>query len=150
MIRIMDKVKYLFLVCTIVLGCAVKKTESSQNTDALQNDKTFTEFFSTFGIDSAFQAERIKYPLLYFYFEDYSDSLSSNEIKMGEWRYINFADDSLAATYKENAYSIEINEKDSKAVDYLRKGIDNGISVIYSFEKDEGRWYLTKITDRSN
>jgi hypothetical protein len=146
-----NNMKYFFLICTIVvLGCAVKKTEYSETNNSLQSDKTFTDFFNMFSIDSAFQSERIKYPLSYFYYEDYSDSLSSKEIKIGEWRYINFADDSIASTYKEDAYSIEINEKDSINVDYLRKGIDNGISIIYSFEKDGGRWYLTKIMDRSN
>ena len=147
----MRTIKYCLLIFTIVVACAVKnKDESSSSNPSLQSDNSFDDFFKNFSTDSAYQISRIKFPLKYFSYEDDPDSLTSTDINIGEWTYINFSNDSLAASRKENAFNVEIDRKDSTIVEYLRKGIDNGISMVYSFEKDGARWYLTKIIDQSN
>lgn len=140
----MKCVKFL-LISIIVAGCAVK----SRNDSSVKADGTFEIFFKEFSRDSVFQSSRIKFPLKHSYYEDYGEALTDGEIKAEEWKHIDFRNDSLASTRKEDAYSIEIIKNDL-GVEYLRKGIDNGISMSFHFEKEGAQWFLIKIVDRSN
>ena len=142
-----------FSFCVLLLSCSGKPTESPNDSGSVlvvTGDKGFEDFFREFTVDPTFQEERINYPLPYFYYEEYADTMSINEIDMGSWRYINFADDSLAKNKKTDAYTVHVDQQDSITVDYTRHGVDNGIFVTYSFRKEAGIWYLTKIEDRSN
>jgi len=142
-----------FLICMLLSACGPKQQEeSTQNGPELivAGDGDFKDFFNNFSSDPTFQEERIKYPLPYFYYEEYADTMSINQIDMGGWQFVNFAGDSLAKNKKTDAYTIDLDRPDSTTVDYTRRGVDNGIFVTYFFRKEAGRWYLIKIEDRSN
>lgn len=141
----MKCVNLFFLICLFLTGCSAKK-----NVDSAKNvsDSSFEDFFSRFSTDSVFQVSRIKFPLEYSYYDD--DSLSMDKINSEEWAYLDFSDDSLASKSEVDAYNIEFIEVDRNMIEYLRKGIDNGIFVSYRFRKTHGRWHLTEIVDRSN
>jgi len=142
-----------FLICMLLSACGAKQQEvsgESRTTLIVAGDGDFKDFFNNFSTDPTFQEERIKYPLPYFYYEEYADTMSINEIDMGNWQYIDFTNDSLAKTKKTDAYDITFEQLDTATTDYTRSGIDNGIFITYTFHKEAGRWYLTKIIDRSN
>lgn len=146
----MKYLRLFFLTYMVLMGCSAKKNMDSSK-EATLTDSSFKDFFLRFSIDSAFQTSRIKFPLGYSYYDGYdSDSLSVDTIKLEDWTFIDFSDDSLAAKNEEDAYQVEFTETDPNVVEYLRKGIDNGIFVNYHFSKVHGKWYLTKIADRSN
>ncbi len=137
-----------FIVCVLLSACGSRQQEVSNESGPMlivSGDGDFKDFFNNFSADSAFQEERIKYPLPYFYYEEYADTMSINEIDMGDWRYINFANDTLAKTKKTDAYDITLEQLDTATTDYTRSGIDNGIFITYTFHKEAGHWYLTKI-----
>jgi hypothetical protein len=140
----------LFLISFfLVLGCAVK---SKKDVDPIriQQDSSFQDFFIKFGRDSLFQISRIQFPLKYSYFEGYNDSLMVDRIGVKDWNYIDFRDDSLAYKNNEDAYQIYFIEKGPNRVEYLRKGVDNGIDMNYTFERIVSQWFLVEIVDRSS
>jgi hypothetical protein len=132
-------------------SCALKsKNDAALGTLSIATDRSFEAFFKQFSTDSIFQESRIVFPLRHTFYDVYEDTLTSATINANDWTFIDFRKDSLAVSLKEDAFNIEINKKDSLNVDYLRKGIDNGISMTYSFEKRDSRWYLIDIIDDSN
>jgi hypothetical protein len=142
----MKYVVYIILL-SLTAGCAIKSTNESSS----KNDESFEDFFKKFGSSEKFQASRIKFPLKLSYYDEYEeDSLTDSEIKAEDWKFVDFGKDSLASTKKEDAYNIEVIKNGLDAVEYLRKGIDNGISISYYFEKEKTKWFLVKIVDRSN
>lgn len=123
---------------------------SYDSATGLKGTDGFREFFKRFAIDSMFQKHRIQFPLTYLYYADYVDTLISEQIKSEDWHYINFADDSLVAEQKVDAYDIMFRTTGSEQVEYVRTGIDNGINVTYVFRKEGKHWILTEIIDRFN
>ena len=138
-----------FIGCFLVIGCAVKN-KRDVGSRSIQQDSSFQAFFLQFSGDSLFQISRIQFPLKYSYFEGYSDSLMVERIEVNDWNYIDFKDDSLAYKNIEDAYQIHFIEKGQDRVEYLRKGIDNGINMNYAFKRIVSQWFLVEIVDRSN
>lgn len=135
--------RYIILIIfNLLIGCAAKNTNES-----LKGDEVFKDFFKEFSSNSNFQLSRIQFPLKHSYYD--GDSLMEDEIASDDWEYIDFNRDSSASARKEDAYSIELKSSPS-SVEYVRKGIDNGISMSYYFEKKKTQWFLVKIVDRSN
>lgn len=132
----------ILIIFILVIGCAAKNTNES-----LKDDEVFEDFFKEFSSNPTFQSSRINFPLKHSYYD--GESLIDDEISGNDWEYIDFGQDSLASARKEDAYSIEL-KSNQNSVEYLRKGIDNGISMSYYFEKRKAQWFLVKILDRSN
>lgn len=137
----MKYVTYIILL-SLTIGCAIKN-----GTDSSMDDKSFDFFFEEFSSKPDFQASRIQFPLKHAYYED---TLVESVINADEWKYIDFRNDQKASARNEDAYNVEIINKNFGAIEYLRKGIDNGISMSFHFEKKGGQWFLIKIVDRSN
>lgn len=139
------------IATVVLLHCGSPNRDRPSNIDRsikpAENvaDLTFNSFFRKFGIDSLFQAQRIKYPLKYLYYPDDSDKLKSRDIILGKWKFRNLIDDSLSTDFKP-----VIAVKDSLNATYTQQGIDNGIFVEYEFMKVDGKWYLVKMTNASD
>lgn len=127
------------------ISCDSRNNNESNKQSQDQPDETFEFFFNKFGMDSSFQAERVKYPLPYLSYPDDLDELMQREIDFGKWRYRNLSDDSLSEEFEP-----VIEKKDSKSVTYSQRGIDNGILIMYDFSKIRGKWYLIKMTNASD
>lgn len=115
--------------------------EQQENT----GPENFDEFFTKFSGDSAFQVNRIKFPLEK---EGLSDDLMEEEkskIAKKDWGYIPF--------FGAQEYYIQISSREEEAETGLRylefKGIENGIYVCYEFKLVKNKWYLVKWIDRS-
>jgi hypothetical protein len=89
----------------------------------------------------------VLFPLKYTS-EEIEEGLVHETIDESKWYYIDFNKDKFANSLSEDAYSFEIIKKKDK-VEYIRKGIDNGINVIFVFKLKDGRWYLTSVSDLS-
>ena len=141
--ELMSVVFALMLITLFNCGPRDKNGVTKQSQD--YTDKTFESFFNKFGVNSTFQAQRIKYPLPYLSYPDDSDELTTREISLGQWKYRNLIDDSLSIEFEP-----VIEMKDSLNVVYSQRGIDNGILIMYDFVKEEGKWYLVKMTNASD
>ena len=146
---IMKHIILFSIACILVIGCAVKN-KRDVNFRSTQQDSSFQDFFRQFATDSLFQIARVKFPLIYSYYDGCDDSLTVERIEVKDWNYIDFDDDSLAYKNNEDAYRIHFIEKGHDRVEYLRKGIDNGINMNYTFERVASQWYLVEIVDKSN
>lgn len=136
-------------------GCGeTKKEKASESIEKAPETKEITReefdtFFKRFSEDSVFQLSRVDFPISY-YSVDIEDNKEEYVYSKDEFWYIDFTEDSEAATRSEDAYEPVIERGDSKTL-YIRKGIDNGIRIEYYFEmNDKGEWYLVEIIDNSN
>ncbi|CAL2058851.1 DUF4348 domain-containing protein [Tenacibaculum sp. 190524A05c] len=110
----------------------------------------FERFFEKFSTNEEFQKENIKYPLKLTYITDLETSSIETKIykNQSEWKFIDFSEDIKAREREYDQYEVMIITSDQKKL-YKQKGIDNGILVIYQFEKIEGCWKLTLVEDES-
>lgn len=138
-----------WIILILLTGC-VLKNKGDVGLRSTQQDSSFKDFFMKFSRDSLFQISRIQFPLKYSYFEEYNDSLMVERIEIKDWNYIDFEDDSMAYKNNEDAYQIRFIEKGRDSVEYLRKGIDNGINMSYTFKRIVSQWFLVEIVDRSS
>ena len=132
-------------IAIVLCSCAIKKNETQNITDG-----NFESFFNEFTDDSVFQINRISFPIKYSMLSEETDDLILKEVEKDGWRFVDFTEDPLAKNRAIDAFDVKITRKDSLNVDYERAGIDNGISVIYSFAKQGNKWYLISVLDRSN
>jgi hypothetical protein len=108
-------------------------------------DNNFEDFLKLFNKDSIFQVSRVKLPMTIEYADWEKDYEYSKEvITLKNYRKLNLAeDDSRNPEYEQ---FIKINGNKS-TIEY--RGIDNGISAEYYFEKINGKWKLITWVDSS-
>ncbi|MFY7670596.1 DUF4348 domain-containing protein [Tenacibaculum sp. MEBiC06402] len=111
---------------------------------------TFESFFEKFSINEKFQKENIKYPLKLTYVKDLETSSIETKVykNQTEWKFIDFTEDSKAKDREYDQYEVIIVTSNQKKL-YKLIGIDNGINVVYQFERIKGCWKLTLIKDES-
>ncbi len=114
-----------------------------------QDNEPFEVFFQQFGMDSAYQSQRIVFPLTISMI-DREDKLSKETIQKKEWGFLNFSEDSLASKNDIDAFKGILEKKGDSSHIYKREGIDNGINVAYYFSRKAGKWYLVTIVDKSS
>ena len=73
-------------------------------------------------------------------FEDY-------EVLKDQWSYEKFEDRNQPGAF--DRYSIEIERIRSNKVHLIKKGIDNGIRIVYCFNMEGDIWILGKVIDYS-
>ncbi|MPL94428.1 hypothetical protein SDC9_40581 [bioreactor metagenome] len=111
-----------------------------------QNNEDFISFLGEFCKDSIFQTQRINFPLdMTFLDNDY------NEVKENwnqeQWKFSRFYYDcdSIAILY----YDSHRNFKDTDYRILIINGVENGINAQFTFERIEGKWFMTKYEDYS-
>jgi hypothetical protein len=155
----MKKVITCFGLFGIILcGCNNTKDKQAQEpsvsdtiiiskSDSIEN---FNAFFSRFKKDSAFQIERIKFPLETEYNEQSTGDVvkKRNLIKLKDWKYDSFYWDSGYAKRELDAYTQRI-ESLLDTTKILWEGVDNGINIELVFILVDKQWYLLKYLDYS-
>ncbi|NEM98830.1 DUF4348 domain-containing protein [Pontibacter burrus] len=119
---------------------------SSVQENALDNEEDFNSFLREFCKDSVFQKQRIKFPLdMTTLDNDYNDKREF--IKSDQWRYTSFyyGCDSISTTFDDFNRSF----KNTNIRVLIIHGIENGINAQFTFEKDSGKWVMTKFEDHS-
>lgn len=77
-------------------------------------------------------------------------SYMKDSIASCKWILIDFTRDAVSDKKVTDAYETEIKKTGTDEIDYIRRGIDNGILVTFKFRLVEAEWYLEKIVDESN
>uniref|UniRef100_UPI004049E7BE DUF4348 domain-containing protein n=1 Tax=Flavobacterium sp. TaxID=239 RepID=UPI004049E7BE len=107
-------------------------------------DFEFLEFLTTFSKDTIYQISHISFPLSQSV-SDYDNNYETLEtaVLKEDWQHIPLAD------YLENLMVLSDLDETSKYRIIVFKGIENGISVKYTFNKINGQWMLTHHEDLS-
>ena len=162
--------KYLLLLFVLIflLHCSKQKQENKtdiieiakepvkrqtkqpeiSNIETHQKDSSFDSFLTKFSSKKEFQLNRINFP-----FKVRLLDIEGNEenitISKGEWQHINLLDTAGIEVREFDAYS-QTTEIGTNVTIIRLRGIDNGISIDFTFERRNGRWYLTKKFDSSS
>ena len=127
---------------TIVIKPELVKFKNNQLTTV---DNQFKDFLVAFNKDSIFQVSRVKFPMIVEFADSEKDyEYSKEEINIKNYHKLNLIEDS--SSNPEYERFIEIN--DNKGTVEFR-GIENGISSEYIFEKINGKWMLITWVDAS-
>lgn len=170
-----NKIVLLIIALAVFTGCVNNKKEENKTSD-LQEEKVvekkvvenipnqtvekndypkdcglnFESFFTRFSTDSAFQKNRIQFPLKMATIDAYdSDNPSIKNLNIKDYSFIDFSNDKDAINRDTDKYKVEIVENKETTI-YKKIGIDNGIYVEFKFEKRENCWLLILIKDQSN
>lgn len=116
-----------------------------KTTPIVNIDNNFKDFLTLFNKDSIFQISRVKFPMTVEFADPEKDYDYSKEvINIKNYHKLNLIkDESPNPEYEQN---IEV--KNKKAVVDFR-GIENGISSEFIFEKINGKWMLITWVDAS-
>lgn len=108
-------------------------------------DNKFEDFLNHFNNDSTFQVRRVKLPMIIEFADSEKEyDYSKDTIDFKNYRKLNFVkDDSPNPEYE---MFIKVNGNEA-TIEY--RGIENGISAEYYFEKINGKWTLITWIDSS-
>ncbi len=150
----MKKIFYisLCLVVLFIFSCAneTEKTDTTDNeiveaekTDAsdhkIVETESFDTFYDKFLTDKAFQMERVKFPIEGSLVLDYEKSY---EWTKDNWELITKHIDEVNRT----EFTVEI-ENLPEMVSHKIYIPNSGLSLSYSFELIDGKWFLTKCSE---
>ncbi|MBG6130873.1 hypothetical protein IWQ47_002343 [Aquimarina sp. EL_43] len=170
-----NKIVLLIIALAVFTGCVNNKKEENKTSDLQEetivekkviqnipnrisekNDSpkdcglNFESFFTRFSTDSAFQKNRIQFPLKMSTMDAYdSENPSIENLSLKDYSFIDFSNDKDAINRDTDKYKVEIVENKETTI-YKKLGIDNGIYVEFKFEKQENCWLLISIEDQSN
>jgi hypothetical protein len=119
---------------------------SSIKENGIDNEEDFYSFLGNFCKDSIFQKQRIKFPLdMTTLDNDYNDRREF--IKSDQWRFTSlyYECDSISTTFDDFDRSF----KNTNQRILIIHGVENGINAHFTFEKDSGKWIMTKYEDHS-
>lgn len=107
-------------------------------------DLEFLEFLATFSNDTIYQQNHIRFPLSQLV-SDYDNNYEILETALlkEDWEHLSLT------TYLEDLMIISDFDETSKFRNIIFHGIENGISVKYTFEKIKGQWMLIHHVDIS-
>ncbi len=125
----------------------IDATEESAQ-ENIADKENFDEFFSHFMYDTAFQLERVVFPLEFVHLDYENDyEVVSTAIKKADWAHQRFYANQQAYPALYNNYDMKLEDTNERL--FAWRGVDNGIYTAYYFKRIEGKWYLTKWEDLS-
>jgi hypothetical protein len=111
-------------------------------------DSSFDSFIKKFNSDSMFQMTRIKFPLKTTSYKVDTDTDTTFYINNDNFQRLDFYDNRNQSKVKAWKTTAKVNEQ-GKDGQILLQGIENGIDIVYLFEKIDGEWTLVAVEDRS-
>lgn len=110
-------------------------------------NEDFVEFFSRFAVDSVFQSQRIREPLVFVTTDPDDDfSILETTLDLNQWLAFKPV---LPADKLSNINYGQKNDDRSPTKVLALKGIGNGFSNILYFQRKDGQWELYKFEDTS-
>jgi Domain of unknown function (DUF4348) len=111
-------------------------------------EDNFNDFIVKFSTDTAFQLSRTKFPLKikWYDLENERDSLIYRD--RSSFEMMDFRKKKSTGQYDQWERKILVHKNNTSATIETR-GIDNGITVDYLFEKVSGLWMLIEVDDSS-
>ncbi|UKN01977.1 DUF4348 domain-containing protein [Paracrocinitomix mangrovi] len=105
------------------------------------NDARFIDFITQFSLDSVYQISHIQFPLPDHYPDDEYANVEDT-LYQDEWKYFNMLEEIEGLMY--------YNEPTNSNIRYINyNGVENGISLHYTFERIDNEWKLVMIEDFS-
>jgi len=111
-------------------------------------DNNFNDFIDKFSADSTFQVSRTKFPLKTKWYDLDNDRDSLIYKDKSSFEMTDFRKKKATSEYDQWEQKIEVDKNNTSATIEIR-GIENGITVDYLFEKINGAWMLIEIDDSS-
>jgi hypothetical protein len=105
------------------------------------DDETFESFIEKFSLDSLFQESRIVFPLKKKYLNENLKEEEKFVEAIDWWRVILESTDNYSMRFFENK------KVNLGMVEF--RGVENGVSVTYTFELKGGEWFLVEMEDFS-
>jgi Domain of unknown function (DUF4348) len=143
--------KYLLLFFLIVSICSCRNTDKVKS-ETISINENFSEFIEKFSKDSLFQISRIKFPLKITWQRIQEDLEMEKDsiffMKKATFELIDFRKKKSNTQLDNWEQKRNIYEKHNSAT-ILYQGVDNGIIVEYLFKRENEKWILTEIFDRS-
>ena len=147
----------IITLSTLFTFCNQIKMENSKNitnanitkgnTDQpLIIDNDFNTFIEYFSKDSLFQISRVKLPLKVKQFDSEKDNYQIKYFGKSNFIKMDFRIKKSKGDFDQWKQDIKI-EKNKATIEIT--GIDNGIIVLYYFEKRNGKWTLIEVEDSS-
>lgn len=133
---------FTFLLLTELLSPNV-----SQPFDFKQNQKSnedFFKFLESFSLDEKFQLTRIKFPLLFIYWNESLTELDTSYVQSDEWEFRHFYFTSSSDSYGQVYDNFDHKLQDTDERVFAWHGIGNGINKFLYFKRINGLWYLIK------
>ncbi|MBE6330525.1 MAG: hypothetical protein E7072_10530 [Bacteroidales bacterium] len=118
-----------------MFGCS-KKLEQSNDNGWNDLTKEQQEFWNSFDSNIIFQKEHVKFPLTI-------ETPTYEEVDENNYKSYWIYDDSEPTV-------LSYEYKDNENFNIIKRGADNGIRVIYTFEKENDEWHLVYVLDESN
>ena len=121
-------------------------------TEAIETSKqttkeNFDDFVYRFIADSAFQLERIKFPLKSSIQTDLGEA-DTKAIEKTHWKIVRlFGNEEYRPQIYDN-FKRELRDTDERL--FCWDGVENGIYLEYKFQRLGGLWYLTEYNDFSD
>lgn len=142
------------VLALLLVGCAETTTPSQPAPAPTQSQATeaeaFAPFFERFRTDLAFQRERRAPDFSYRYLDDDPDGFGLMEVE-GTWEPHRLGwegGERVEERFNEQD-SPEAVAPDADAVTFHIAGLDSGVSVVYRFERRDGRWLFVEMVDQS-
>jgi|SRR5690606_15170076 len=107
--------------------------------------ENFDAFMYQFGSDTAFQLERIKFPLEFVTWEDPTEiggEIVTHKITKDKWKHdFMYMNESYRAQIYDN-FNGELRDTDERLFQWI--GVETGADVKFYFKRIDGKWFLVK------
>jgi hypothetical protein len=110
-------------------------------------DANFETFLAAFSKDSVFQMDRVSFPLTVDEMDDNFEPVRTT-VTREQYRRLDFSAVDASGKNDADGYTQKTTTDGGKRIIEIR-GIENGISVDYVFQKIDGKWKLLTWTDQS-
>lgn len=118
-------------------------TGDSVNSVANNPNASFLEFLKNFIIDSDYQYESLRLPILFKFFSEDEEEIITRHIDYDEWLELVKDLPDMTSEVVNIDYGQSLISTNRKSV--LLKGLSNGLLITFHFDFSGGRWYLFEI-----
>jgi hypothetical protein len=142
----------LFFSCNELSFNSTERQDSDTSSFSIPNidsvDSSFNDFIDKYSSDENFARSRTKFPLKIIFYDIDNDKDTVIYAYLSDYKELDFRKKKSSGQQDQWEQFVSVNHKDNSATITIQ-GIDNGILVVYRFEKIEGHWVLVEIDDSS-
>ena len=149
-------ISFLFIIILTSCDNSSTKTASRHHNKNLNAviptqdavDNNFNDFIEKFSTDTAFQLSRTKFPLKTKWYDINNERDSLIYKERSEFEMIDFRKRKSIGLYDQWEQTIVVDKNNASATIEIR-GIENGITLDFIFDKINEAWMLIEIVDKS-
>jgi hypothetical protein len=142
-----------FLLSVVFVFTAMYFHANSNKEDTLtcfsNKKEVFEDFLMKFCYDESFQADRIKFPLLYMHLNADLTESDTVFLQLKDWEYTNLGFDPEIELRSQIYDNFDHSLKDTDERVFALFGIRDGLEIYYYFKRINQEWFLVKCNDLS-